>query len=704
MWLVHHCEPKRGFEATLTANGGQEISAWIIVYVDDILVGGPDALARATTGMIRGLWQCSEPEEVGHNKPVRFLGLDLVWLSESLLALSQENYLSDLVARYSEELEGHGRPGVPLAPFFDEDLVEESIGADQLKKTQAILGELLWASIRTRPDITYAISKLASRTTKAPHHVYKASLHVLAYLAATIDQVLTYSREDRVIDPETQRTSTLRGTVQGFGDASFAPEAKRSVQCLQVYGEGNLVAWSVSRQPFMTTSSCEAEMMALLDLGSFTQSMAFLMDELLQQKSCKELRGDNIASLAIYSGVSSHWRTRHLRIRARTFHERNLEGEMPAYHVSGEKNPADIGTKGLQGQRHWRLCQLLGLQSRVPTVKRVDGRAQGSVSLKECLVAVVLACCMQPTTGQPMTQDGGSDRALIIIVILIIISAIGVWECLRGVWMFGVTCRRCRGNPRPPPLITDVISEPDEPQPDQEDELVDQDLVPPPEPMQEEIVAPPQPPNEGIRQRRFLPVYAPEPDDEPVPTPPPPPLQRPEPQPRVRIRDFEEVRQEIRRQEAERRILDLPIHPPLVVNPTWGPSPIQPTLREIRANQLPWGGPETCVFHVPPAVYRQDFYQVDLQRGVLIRWHCRGRTRLFTPAGTRLPPPIELRVLPGDRRTVVHELTRTYFVDEGFRGDRSTRALQSEWRGRTELRINVPYLRQLQTIARAQGQ
>ena len=745
VWLVHHCEPKRGFEATMSEGAQvQGVSAWIIIYVDDILVGGPRSLAEATMNTIRGLWECSDPEEVGHEKAVRFLGLDLIWLSDGLLALGQESYLQDLVARYSEEIKTLGHPPVPLAPAFDEELVEEHVRPEQLKKAQGILGELLWASIRTRPDITYAVSRLASRTTKAPNHVYQAALHTLAYLSGSIDQVLTYAGFDRMMDPEDQRRTSLQGVIQGYGDASFAPDAKRSVQCLQVFTEGNLIAWSVARQPFMTVSSCEAEMIALLDLGCYTQAMAFLMDELIQHRSCKELLGDNIASLAIYQGVGSHWRTRHLRIKARTFHERNREGEMPAHHIAGERNPADIGTKSLSGARHWKLCPLLGLQPRGLRVKKVQGGSGLGVTLRECLLAVILACCLRTADAQPKESEASGDRLLMVIVIMIIISAIGVWECLRGLISKGMTCRRGRGIIEGAPGVAGSDAESEgsaEPQP--EDELVDgAHEPPPPEPPVELIPDPPQPPVErDLRQRRGLPVYAPEPDDEPAPVPPPHPpaeefrgvvlgryaddvviglpqrvlggvegaqvqgiappqepaqrAQGPDP-PRVRIRDFEEVRHQILRENAERRALELPVQPPLVVNPTWGPAPNQPTLRQARRNATAWGGLESSVHHLPPAAYRADFYQLDLQRHVLVRWHCRARARLFTPVGTRLPAPIELRTLTGQRRSVIHEISRQFMIDDDFTQDRPTRAMQAEWRGRTELHVDVRLLGQLQ--------
>ena len=746
LWLLSSSEPRRGFQASLCREQSTPaIEGWLAVYVDDILISAARALALDVIVALRTLWVCSDPETVGSKLPgLRFLGLDLFWVSEGILALSQQGYILELQAKYQDELAKEGQPCTPMMPGFDDELVEEAICPEGLRRTQAIVGELLWASIRTRPDVSYAVSRVASRTSKAPKLAYQAGLHILSYLVNSADCVLTYRKDTRPQEPEPCRRQCFQGVLQGFGDASFAPEAQKSMQCLQVYSEGNLVAWQAHRQPFMSQSSCEAELVALMDLANYTLAIGYPLEELLQHQAEKELLGDNLASIAVYTGTTNHWRTRHLKIRARAFHEKNCEGELPALHVAGEWNPADIGTKALQGARHWKLADLLGLFRAREGAKRVQGSSCGRVGFRECLLAVIMACCLKTAQAQPTgdAENRVGDWALVVIVFLIIVSAISIWECCRGCVARGVGGRdqaeqMNRANTPAPE------EEADEPQPDHEDELVEVVHTPrpqpPPVPVNEQEVIPEQ----VLRRRQGQPVHRPEPDDEPAPAPPqapigeqfqgivlgryvddvvlgipaevlnpggvqanalpPRPPDRPPQQPAqgVRIRDFEEVRQQVLREEAERRILDVPVQPPLTVNPTWGPSPTQPTLRQVRDRRSTWGGAESAVYHSPPVMYRGDFYQVDLGRAVLIRWHCKARTRLFTPIGTRLPQPVELRVLTGERRSIIHEPLRQYMLDDTFRGDRATRALQAEWRGRTELRIDLPLLRQLQ--AQAQG-
>merc|ERR1712237_180004 len=56
--------------------------------------------------------------------------------------------------------------------------VEDDQNPEDVHRAQKIAGTLIWLSTRTRPDITYAQSRISSMMTKAP----KTALMVLRYL------------------------------------------------------------------------------------------------------------------------------------------------------------------------------------------------------------------------------------------------------------------------------------------------------------------------------------------------------------------------------------------------------------------------------------------------------------------------------------------------------------------------------------------
>ena len=150
LWLISREIPKRGFEAT-ESSAGDEVEGWLAIYVDDVLVAAKEPLAWATVTAIRECWECSNPEELkrDNNRPIRFLGMDLRWDSDGNLTLDQEAYIKELGARYESEIKQLGRPSTPLSGSFNEDDIEQQQELSDIRSAQALIGELLWTSIRT---------------------------------------------------------------------------------------------------------------------------------------------------------------------------------------------------------------------------------------------------------------------------------------------------------------------------------------------------------------------------------------------------------------------------------------------------------------------------------------------------------------------------------------------------------------------------
>ena len=61
-----------------------------------------------------------------------------------------------------------------------------------IREAQRVVGELVWVATRTRPDLAFTITKLASLVTKDPQQVLDLTKHVWCYLAATADHGLQF--------------------------------------------------------------------------------------------------------------------------------------------------------------------------------------------------------------------------------------------------------------------------------------------------------------------------------------------------------------------------------------------------------------------------------------------------------------------------------------------------------------------------------
>ena len=670
LWLISETEPIQdwcGPQDWTPLGLPAKILGWVGVYIDDMIIGGDKVVVQGVLDAVTARWKCGTPEWVGHesSRPLRFLGLDLHWGEGRNLHITQTAYIKELGARYQEQLSRVKASNCPMAPGTGEIDEEPEKEISDIRKGQKILGELLWTAVRSRPDISFAVSKLSQWIAKAPRKVYDLALQTLAYLCDVPDVGLVYEAGEPEKPHPWQRTASSRGLIEVFTDSSFAPEASRSHECCIMKFEGCTVGWHVARQPYMTASSCESELLATCTGCHYGQAHACMISELLQERPRVQVFNDNMAAIAVFTGQSTQWRTRSLRIKARTLKERWGMNFYEIFHVDGVHNGADIGTKPLAAQRHKFLREILGVREENMSRKQSGAKTPSAQELK-CLQVVLLACCLCGARGQgpQEPQDGAIDWGVFSVIVIGVVVA---WELFKWV---GKACFRnitCHVSQVPhqlhEPFAEDAVS-------DEERETewrAERD--------------------ERLRQRRVgQPVRHPEPDQEPAPKrtafgQPRNPLMTQYADDAIAVLDRADVAFEAN----QRGMLGLPPYPLVVINPAWGPAPNQPTVRELRRSQAPWGGIASSLHHRPPATERRDSYQLDQARWVLIRWHVRGRVRLFDPTSTRIP--IDIRCLSGRRRTLIIKNTdEREIVDDNFR-DQAQRYLQSEWVGRTEFEV-----------------
>ena len=91
---------------------------------------------------------------------------------------------------------------------------EEEPDPEDIFRAQRLAGSLIWLSTRTRPDITYAQSRISSMATKAPKRAFLEGMRALRYLNGTKDLGLQF------------RPCKNHQDVIAFTDANFS--AKRS--------------------------------------------------------------------------------------------------------------------------------------------------------------------------------------------------------------------------------------------------------------------------------------------------------------------------------------------------------------------------------------------------------------------------------------------------------------------------------------------
>ena len=222
---------------------------YMTVYVDDCIIASS---SRELCEYIkREVAKAFKIKDLG--TPTYCLGISFE-CSEDRVVLHQERYINVMLERFG--MVHCGTVDTPSNSTVDLNEYENDAPVDKTLY-QRYVGSLLYCSICTRPDITFAVSCLA-RYQQDPRTCHlTAAKRVLRYLKGTAKFGLNYG----------VRTNNR---IQCFSDASYASctNTRRSTSGYIVLLAGAPISWDSKRQTVTATSTCEAEFVALASATS----------------------------------------------------------------------------------------------------------------------------------------------------------------------------------------------------------------------------------------------------------------------------------------------------------------------------------------------------------------------------------------------------------------------------------------------------
>ena len=115
------------------------------------------------------------------------MGLELAKISKGEFIASQEDYIKD-----KEGVDGGKHIKVPMNK--DAHPAPDVPTPELVNKAQKLVGELMWLSTRTRPDISYASSRCAQEILIHPAWVIEQATQVWKYLN-TPNEGLKFEKE-----------------------------------------------------------------------------------------------------------------------------------------------------------------------------------------------------------------------------------------------------------------------------------------------------------------------------------------------------------------------------------------------------------------------------------------------------------------------------------------------------------------------------
>lgn len=231
-------------------------------------------------------------------------------------------------------------PGVQISKALCPKTEEEREDMRSIPYMNAV-GALMYLAIGTRPDIAYAVGKLAQYNSNPGHGHWQAVKHVFRYLKGTMDLKLTYRSEG---NPHSSHPFVT------YSDADHAGclDTRRSTSGYIVKIGSGAVSWSSKKQSTVALSSTEAEYIASVASGKEILWMQTLLKELhFQIKGASPVFVDNQSALATIMNPEHHGRMKHLDISIHWIREVVRKRQIDPSFLPSEENTADVLTKAL---------------------------------------------------------------------------------------------------------------------------------------------------------------------------------------------------------------------------------------------------------------------------------------------------------------------------------------------------------------------
>lgn len=328
----------------------------LFFFVDDIVVLYHSRNTKQVDKFEQQLFNAYEMRNMGEIE--WFLGIRVTRDRELYqMSLCQDSYIDKLTSKFNVNT-NFASPGAPLTSYIPMRKNEETATLQQIHAYQQRVGSINFAAVTTRPDVSFAASKLSEfLTNPSSHHLDQAG-RVLRYLAHTKNYAI-------VFDGQTGDADTI---FLGSSDASFADDVdtrqSSNGYCFKLYN--GLIDWKANKQRTVTTSSTEAELLAM----SMTANTKMWWDRFFEAIQLKiegvtHIECDNKQTIRAFTktGTQITTKLRHVDIHRHWLRQEVQKGTINIRWTPTTSILADGLTKMLPPQRHAEFIKLIGLQA-----------------------------------------------------------------------------------------------------------------------------------------------------------------------------------------------------------------------------------------------------------------------------------------------------------------------------------------------------
>jgi hypothetical protein len=230
---------------------------FLLFYVDDILMVSRKDCAEQAMAIRQALLARYELKDLGELN--WFLGIRVIRdRGQGKLWICQDSYVEKITHRYNLQFRKHPSTPMPIEPMPHNG---QQATPQQINAFQGKTGSINYATTQTRPDAARAASHLAEFATNPSQQHQDAADQAILYLDGTRYYAIEYSATANA----QEITYTHPKTLEVASDASFGSCAttRRSTEGYLFKLFGGPIDWASVKQKTVTTSTTEAELLAL---------------------------------------------------------------------------------------------------------------------------------------------------------------------------------------------------------------------------------------------------------------------------------------------------------------------------------------------------------------------------------------------------------------------------------------------------------
>ena len=315
------------------------------IYVDDILVAG-DKIENINE-FKSALAERFDIKDLG--KLSYFLGVKVVQNScDGTIWIGQPAYAETILKKFNME----SCKSIATPVDVSTKLTKGTEDSEYIDDTyyQSAIGSLLYLSMKTRPDITFAVSLAARYSSKPTSQHLKAVKRIFRYLQGTIHYGLLFKRSE---------TKAILGYSDSDWGGDVADSKSTSGYLFQL--GGTAISWQSKKQSCVALSTAEAEYIALAGAAQEATWLRQLTTDLTGSSDCITINEDNQSAIAIARNPQFHGRVKHINIKYHFIREQLAHNIIQLQYCQTAEMIADIFTKGLARIKFEKLRQMAGV-------------------------------------------------------------------------------------------------------------------------------------------------------------------------------------------------------------------------------------------------------------------------------------------------------------------------------------------------------